>query len=614
MLRSARRFAPLPTTLTLTPQQMLVGMRWLVMAGAILLELRAGGAQRRLARDLFIMLGLLLALTGDLWLALRGRGVALHRALLVVNLLLLSAVTSLANAASGNFFLLYPLLLMEAAIVFAPRDAYIYTAAMTALYVAASLLGAPQGVHGWLAHDLVLTSLEAVLFFVVTGVSMDVARTWAAEREHIVQLSLLDDLSLLLADTGRLDDVLERLVELVPSALHVQACAVALDEPGSGRRIWANLGADATALIDEALLSRETAATVRAQPHPGIMRFPVEHTPYGAIYTIPLEIDERAVGMLSVARVTAQPFGEPDQRLLHSLARHAAQALRNARLYRLEAEAAERSRELEQFKSEMLASVSHEFRLPLSSITLAAETLLTQHAASDPAAPEVRLLRNIQRSAHRLGGFVQDVLDVARLDSHQLELRQRPCDIVALARRVVEQMEPQCAMKQQHLHLTTDLPDCWLTGDEQRLEQVLSNLLTNAHQYTPEGGIIALTIAPAKGLPDEGPCGTVMGQAVAIGVRDSGPGIAPDERERIFGRFSRGDAGLRRSAGAGLGLHIARSVVELHGGCLWVEGAPGQGSSFWCVLPLAGRGEDNAPLTPAMFDPQSPAMILGGSE
>ncbi|MBA3826235.1 MAG: GAF domain-containing protein, partial [Ktedonobacterales bacterium] len=581
------------------------------------LELRGGGPQRQLARDIFIMLGLLAAQTADVWLALRGRGVALHRALLYINLVLIIAVTLLANVASGNFFLLYPLLLMEAAIVFTPPAAYIYTALMMVLYTAASLLGASQGLHGWLAHDLVLTSLEVVLFFVVTGVSIDVVRTWTAEREHIVQLALLDELSLLLADTGRLDDVLERLVELVPSALHVQACAVALDEPGSGRRIWANLGADATALIDDALLARGTAATVRAQPHPGIMRFPVERTSYGAIYTIPLEIDERAVGMLSVARVTSQPFGERDRRLFQSLARHAAQALRNARLYRLEAEAAERSRELEHFKSEMLASVSHEFRLPLSSITLSAETLLAQHAEEAPDAPEVRLLHNIARSAHRLGGFVQDVLDVARLDAHQLELRQRACDIVALARLVIEHMEPQCAMKQQRLYLTTDLPHCWLTGDEKRLEQVLSNLLTNAHQYTPEGGTIALTIAPAEMVHAEGPCGPEpAGMAVAISVRDSGPGIAPEERERIFGRFSRGDAGMRRSAGAGLGLHIARSVVELHGGCLWVEGTPGQGSTFWCLLPLAGKGDDEPALTPAQFDAPTLASetILGGSE
>jgi signal transduction histidine kinase len=407
-----------------------------------------------------------------------------------------------------------------------------------------------------------------------------------------VQLSLLDDLSLLLADTRQLEDVLARLVDLVPTAMRVQACAIALDEPSSGRRIWANLGADTTALIDEALLSREASAAVRRQPERGLMRFPVAHTTYGAIYTLPLEIDERAVGMLSVARLTSQPFDERDQRLFGSLARHAAQALRNARLYRLEAEAAEQSRELEHFKSEMLASVSHEFRLPLASISLASETLLTERGNAGNDA-EVRLLRNIHRSAQRLSGFVQDVLDLARLDAHQLELRLAPCDVVALAHTVTQHIAPQCEMKEQRLTLDIQLDSSLVHGDAKRLEQVLSNLLTNAHQYTPEGGEITLMLAPPEAVHIEGPCGPEPpGISVAIGVRDTGPGIPPEERAHIFERFQRGASGRRRSAGAGLGLHIARSVVELHGGCLWVEGNAAGGSTFWCLLPLATQEED----------------------
>ena len=399
-MRTAQRFTPLPYTLTLSPQQMLVGMRWLVVVAAGLLELRSNDHPAAMLRSAEVMGALLLQQSLVLWFAMRGVGARLNRWLLCGDLLCISLATALCGASSVDFFLLYPLLLVEASLTFAPKTTMVYTTSMSVVYSGARFLGDPRGMMDWLGHGLMLTLLEDMLFFIIMGASLNIVRAWTAEREHIVQLSLLDDLSLLLADTRRLDDVLARMVELVPQALNVQACVIAVDEPGSSRRIWANLGADASALIDEALLSHEALVAAHMPPQPGVTRFPVAHTTYGAIYILPLEIDERAVGMLSVARVTPQPFGERDQRVFESLARHAAQALRNARLYRLEAEAASQSRALEHFKSEMLASVSHEFRLPLSSITLSSETLLAQYPESAQALPEVRLLHNIQRSAH----------------------------------------------------------------------------------------------------------------------------------------------------------------------------------------------------------------------
>lgn len=597
-----RRLSP---ALALTPQQMVVGMRCLVVAAAALLVLRGGTAPHMVLRNTLVI-GVLLGQQGiDLWLAVRrghtmpsGRHLCIDLGIICLATLLLGATDA------SNIFLLYPLLLVEAALALSPLNAWSFTVLMGIAYSFARMLGTPLGLMGvmeWARHGLLVTSLEVALFGIVTAISTTITRAWAAERDHIVQLSLLDDLSLLLADTRQLDDVLARLVDLVPEALHVQACAIAVDEPGSGRRIWANLGADTTALIDEALLSRETSAAVRRQAQRGLMRSPVARTTYGAIYTLPLEIDERAVGMLSVARLTPQPFDARDQRIFESLARHAAQALRNSRLYRLEAEAAAQSRELEHFKSEMLASVSHEFRLPIASITLATETLLTSHASAPADDPELRLLHNIQRSATRLGGFVQDVLDLARLEAHQLELRRQPCDIVELARTVAQHLAPQCETKAQTLTLDLHLESCMVEGDAKRLEQVISNLLTNALQYTPEGGAITLILAPAEAIHAEGPCGPEpAGTSVAIGVADTGPGVAPEEREHIFDRFQRGAAGKRRSAGAGLGLHIAKSVVELHGGCLWVDGNPAGGSTFWCLLPLAGTEtpDDDAPTIP----------------
>ncbi len=583
-----RRLTARSRVMRLTPRQALAGLRVLVACAATIFETHDGDAAASNAR-LIVVLGVLIGQQLIALIALgRDTNDATARRILWLNLGCIVAATAASGEMSTSLFALLPLLVIDATVTLRPASAYLYVTALSALFALARALGTPFGVDRWITRDWIVTLLAIMLFYILAGVSSTVVTTWRAERDHIEQLSLLDELSLLLADTRQLEDVLERFVELAPFAMRAQGCALAINEPGSGRRIWANLGADTSVLVDDALLAHDPSALLSEGGPRGVTRRALPGAPYAVVLTMPLAIDDRAVGLLSVARVTSDPFGPRDSRLFESLARHATQALRNARLYQLEAEAASQSRALEQFKSEMLASVSHEFRLPLSSITLAVESLLAQRGTAGDNEVELRLLRNIQRSAQRLGGFVQDVLDLARLDAHQIELRQQPCDLVALARVACEHISPQCEAKSQRLTFTALIDESLVVGDPQRLEQVLSNLLSNAHHYTPEGGEIELTVAPAESIKSVGPCGPpdacVM---VAIGVRDTGPGISIEERARIFERFSRGEAGRRRSSGVGLGLHIARSVVELHGGCLWVEGNAAGGSTFWCTLPLA---------------------------
>ncbi len=575
----------IPRAIAIPPRRLLTGLRWLVVAAASLLVLRDGviGDVQQSALILGMVLG---QETFGFWLAGRDLSPGWIWTILIGDLLGIGAATIFCPNATGNFLLLYPLLLVEMTLIATSTIAYLATFGVGLTYIVAILVGALVQHHSWTRLDWVLLFLEVSMFFIVTGISMNVLAMWRARVAHISRLALLDELSLLLADTRQLDDVLESFVELVPAAMGAQACVIAIDEPSMGRRIWANLGADTDAMIDESLL-RHPATD--APPAPLLYQ---TQAAYDAVWMVPLEIDERAVGLLSIARVTGEPFESDDQRLFLSLARHAAQALRNAHLYRLEAEAARSSRQLEQFKSEMLAGVSHEFRLPLASISLAAETLLSQHHEAGDEDIEVRLLRNILRSTHRLGGFVQDLLDLTRLEAHQLQLRSRPYDIVALTREVVAHFEPICEMKQQHLCFESSLNGCILQGDRQRIEQILSNLLTNAHQYTPEDGTIRLTLSHTANSHVNGPRGPVqLEDAILIGVHDSGPGIPLEERGQIFDRFSRGEAGRRRSAGVGLGLYIARSVVDLHGGCLWVGDNSEGGSSFWCLLPLTTEAE-----------------------
>lgn len=582
----ASRLDALPRVSATPPRRLLAGLRWVVVGAASLLELRAGVASPGELRNALVLGMLLAQQTFTFWLAGRDLAPKWSQTLLLVDLGFVLAATVACGPDASNFFLLFPLLLVEATVVLKSKRAYAYAALMSILYVAARLVVTCWMNIEWTVHDFVLLGLEIGLFGIVTSVSLHIMAVWMARIEQISRLSLLDDLSLLLADTRQLDDVLASFVELVPPALNVQACVIAIDEPGSERRIWANLGADTSALIDEALLDRGLSLRSGTTGSQSIVRLAGHDAPYAVVSMLPLEIDDRAVGLLSVARVTPEPFELSDSRLLESLGRHAAQALRNARLYRLEAEEARRSRDLDHLKSEMLAGVSHEFRLPLTSISLSVETLIGQHDGLAAHETTLRLLRNIQRSANRLSGFVQDLLDLARIDANQLELRAGPCDLVLLARAALANLEPLCELKGQRLRFEPAQDRCVVEGDAKRLEQVVSNLLTNAHQYTPEGGEIVLTLAPALSPRIDGHAGLLAEEpAVVIGVRDSGPGIPPEEREHIFDRFGRGAAGRLRSTGAGLGLYIARSVVELHGGRIWVGDNGSGGSTFWCLLP-----------------------------
>jgi signal transduction histidine kinase len=575
--------------IALTPRQMLGWLRLLTVCAAAAFMLHDSTAYPRDLRTI-VALG---ALAGQQAFALVALGrddrPIAARVLLAINLICVTLAASLVGDMAPVLLTLYLLLLFESALTLRPTATYLYTTALSVLYALSRFANQSLGADRDLWRADLLTLLEVMGFFIIAGLSNSIAMTWKAERTHVEQLALLDELSLLLGDTRRLEDVLENFVELVPQAMRAQGCALAIRDPGSGRRIWVNLGADVTGMIDEALLAHDPAAVEQVAFEPRIEIVP--DRPSALICTMPLAIDDRTAGVLSVARPKRDPFSRRDLRLFTSLARHAAQAIRNARLYQLEQDAATQSRALEQFKSEMLASVSHEFRLPLSSITLAVETLIVHRETASSDDIELRLLRNIQRSAQRLSSFVQDVLDLARMEAHQLELRRERCDLAALVHSVCDAIGPQCEAKCQRLRVRCEADPCIMMGDPSRLEQVVSNLLMNAHQYTPEGGEIEVALAHAEQVATLAP-GVLPAQehAVALSVRDTGPGIPLEERAQIFERFSRGSAGRRRSAGAGLGLHIARSVVEWHGGRIWVDGNAAGGSTFWCLLPLTSAG------------------------
>jgi signal transduction histidine kinase len=232
-----------------------------------------------------------------------------------------------------------------------------------------------------------------------------------------------------------------------------------------------------------------------------------------------------------------------------------------------------RREELDRLKDEFVLTASHELRSPLTSVQGFAELLMLDRDSLTPQQAET--VEIILDNCRHLVRLLNDLLDLARSDVGRLAIQLQPTEVAPLVEDVVRTMRAQTEAGGQLLSedLPPNLPLIEVEAD--RIRQILVNLLTNAHEYSPEGASIGVT-ARADGAE------------VEIAVSDDGPGIPADQLGRIFDRFTRGDAGLtQRVGGTGLGLAISKSLVELHGGSIGAESTVGQGSTFRVRLPIA---------------------------
>ncbi len=242
----------------------------------------------------------------------------------------------------------------------------------------------------------------------------------------------------------------------------------------------------------------------------------------------------------------------------------------------LEREASQRD-QLDRMKDDFVLTASHELRSPLTSVQGFAELLmLEREKLSSKQAETVEIILDNSRHLVRL---LNDLLDLARSDAGRLSIHPVPTDLGPLVEDAVRTMRGQTEAGGQLLQceVESDLPPARVEPD--RIRQVLVNLLTNAHEYSPEGASIEVTVGR-------------VGAGVEVAVSDDGPGMREDQLEHIFDRFTRGDAGLtQRVGGTGLGLAISKSLVELHGGTIEVSSTPAQGSTFRVRLPAMDPSE-----------------------
>lgn len=241
-------------------------------------------------------------------------------------------------------------------------------------------------------------------------------------------------------------------------------------------------------------------------------------------------------------------------------------------------DASEQAR-LERAKSEFVATASHELRSPLTSIKGFVELL--QRSPENMSQRQREFVEIILKSTDRLVELVNDLLDVARIEAQQVEINRRPIDVGETVQEVAELFTPRVEQKRQHLSVQVAPTVPLALADTARVRQIVANLLTNAHLYTPEAGTIRVGVEPDRAW-------------VQIVVQDSGVGMTRDEVARIFDRFYRAGNRSGSNPGTGLGLSIVKSLVDLHHGEVDVESTPGRGTLFRVRLPATAAGLDSA--------------------
>jgi signal transduction histidine kinase len=283
----------------------------------------------------------------------------------------------------------------------------------------------------------------------------------------------------------------------------------------------------------------------------------------------PLQVGPRTIGMLGLVRAEPNAFAPAELELLSLLGRLVATAVQNIRAYEAERSTADELRRLSALRADFVSLVSHELRSPMSAVIGAARTLQGRWRELTPEQRE-SFLALIGDETSRLARLIDDVLDTSRIEAGTFSFTFSDVDLGELLRDVIAAAE----FAQDEVELTAEvgaLPR--VRGDRERLRQVIQNLVDNAVKYSSAGGRVQVSATADDGH-------------VLIDVADQGPGIPPEDRELIFEKFGRSSSGTAKP-GSGLGLFIARSIAEAHGGTLGVDSVPARGSVFRLELPTS---------------------------
>lgn len=412
------------------------------------------------------------------------------------------------------------------------------------------------------------------------------ARLHQETARRLAEMTTLYELAQRMNSSLDLQDVLRTIVVSLKETLKCRGCSIALLDPANEvleiamaagldpkweRRFRLRLGegiAGRVALEGKPIYVPDTLAWQ------GFIFFDPS---VRSLLTVPLVLQQRIIGTLSIDSDRPNAFTRDDERLLTIAATQAAAAIENARLFsgleqqvRNLAEAYADLKKTERLRDEFVQNVSHELRIPLTFIRSYVELLLEEYPG--PLTTEQRKYLNIvAEKTNAVSRLVNDIMELQQAGSPLI--KRVPVSLSDVVHKAVEGCAAAAA--QAGLTIVEQFPEerLLVMGDEHRLTQVFDNLLGNAIKFSPNGGQIVVRIESVR-------------SAVRASVSDQGIGIPKEEQKRIFDRFYQVDgSGGRRFGGSGLGLAIVKNIVEAHGGEVWVESEPGKGSTFYVSIP-----------------------------
>ena len=429
--------------------------------------------------------------------------------------------------------------------------------------------------------------LEAISLQVAEA--MENARLLEQTQKRAVELETVARVSTATSTILEKDKLLQGVVELTRRSFNLYHAHIYLLNPDSGELILAAGSGEAgqqmvkdgwrinldhpRSVVAHSARARKGIIVNDVRKETGFLRNPLLPATRSEL-AVPMISGNRLLGVLDVQADVPNYFTQDDVRIQSALAGQVATALQNATLYQEQIETSEKLREFDRLKSEFLASMSHELRTPLNSIIGFADVLLEgiDGVLNERMEEDVQLIRN---SGQHLRELIGDILDMSKIEAGMMELRYEAIDIATLRHEIEGFARTQLMTYDKVLDFKLRIGNevGLVEADLTRFKQVLFNLVSNAIKFTARGGV-TLSMNRKDGK-------------LVVRVEDTGIGIKEENIPIIFEQFRQVDGSLTRTAGGtGLGLPISKSLVELHGGDIWVESEVGKGTSFYFSVPL----------------------------
>ncbi len=435
------------------------------------------------------------------------------------------------------------------------------------------------------AFDYILKPFEIDKLYATIGHCLEKQRL-AGEVKELREIRALYETTQIIVSSTPTKEILYAILKSACEVLNADAGSIMLfDEKTQTLSVEVGIGLEKEAYEELVKVGERISGWVVAHQEPVLLINGLKNDPrfkdlksrleIKSAISIPLFFRKKIIGVINLNTLKDSFFTERELRLLTIFANEAAVTIENIRAYSLLKNAYFELQKLDHLKSDFITTVSHELRTPLMNFRVALDLILKEKTENEER--KNKLLEILNKNTERMEKLVKEILDFAQIEAGLFQIELKKFYFPELVKEIVESFRLLAEKKNIHLtpHISPEVKE--INADRERIHQVLENLIGNAIKFTPQGGKVTLE-ARVTGERKE---------FLEVSVKDTGIGIAQEEQEKIFEKFYRADTSLtRESGGFGLGLAIAKHIVEKHQGKIWVKSELGKGSRFTFVLPI----------------------------